>query len=101
MSKKIYTDEIAGTLSKNMIKLKAPTGDYIIGTFECVQGVARINKVKRSADGTLDVEYEGTTELWWDTQVTQYSQHDITQRLFVDAAGLIWAENRLIIEDNE
>jgi hypothetical protein len=84
-----------------MSKLKTPTGSYIIGTFETVNGVAQILSAKRATDGTLDIEYEGTTALWWDTQKTEYVAHDISQRLFVDEAGDIWEESRLVLEDNE
>lgn len=83
-----------------MSKLKTPTGLDIIGTLEVVQAYAGITSVERNSDGSLAVEHDGNTEIWWDTQRTQRDPHS-QQRLFADTDGGLWEESKLILEDDE
>ncbi len=51
---------------------KCPTcGGPAIGTLETVQAIAKLGEIKE--DGTC--EYEGTTEILWDTQKTMLVLH--------------------------
>jgi hypothetical protein len=84
-----------------MSKLKTPTGLDITGTFESLQGCALIRSAERTAAGRLDLEYDGETEIWWDSQKTEHDKAELEQRLFVDEDGGLWKERELILEDDD
>lgn len=46
-----------------------PDGHTLQGTLEKLSGVA-LAAPKREDDGSIGVEYEGGTEVWWDGQMT-------------------------------
>lgn len=82
------------------MKLQSPTGLDICGTLEVVPGVAMIinSEIKPAIEGEFDIEYEGSSEMYWDDSQTKELDGE---RIFVDSAGGHWPENelRLVEED--
>lgn len=72
-------------------------GTLIEGTLESVPGTAQIDpdSFTRNEDGSLDFEYGGYTEIWWDDQETIYDKNG--QALFVDEHGDTWPANEVIL----
>lgn len=50
------------------MKALSPTGSPIIATLEMIPGCAEVNSFTRAADGSLDPEYGGYTDVLWDAQ---------------------------------
>lgn len=75
--------------------LVAPNGIRIRGTLEQLTGVAQINSIERLPDGTLDFDYEGGTEVFYDEAVTVERDGKI---VFVDEEGDEWTEDQLVEE---
>lgn len=81
------------------MKAFAPNGLEIRGTLETVSGVAKISFFNsKDAEGKIDFEYGGETDIWWDEQKT--IERD-GQRIFVDTEGNEWPENLLILKEEE
>jgi hypothetical protein len=78
-----------------MNNLIAPNGKKIHGTFESLQACAEIASAERNKDGGLELEYNGNTEIWWDSQRTIREKEE---RMFVDEEGNIWPESKLVLE---
>ena len=80
----------------------APSGASIRGTYERTPGRAEISEgsFRRNADGTLDFEHAGGTEVFWDSQETL--KHGASgDRLYLDEEGEIWRESHLhLVEGN-
>lgn len=74
--------------------LYAPNGQLIVGTLERVSGVALIleGTSSRAADGTLNFEYAGDTEIWWEEQKTVTRKG---KRVFICEGGDEWTEDQL------
>lgn len=81
-----------------MKKLCAPNGKRIIGTSEILKGIAFImnegNTVTETEPGTFTFEYEGSTDVDWNSQETAT---DDGERIFVDEDRSIWLERDLVI----
>lgn len=75
--------------------LYAPTGVPIQGTIERLSGVAIVNGAERNEDGTLELDYSGDTDIWWDEQKT--ARHN-DERMFVDEDGTTWLESQVLTE---
>jgi hypothetical protein len=69
--------------------LRCPHGHEIQGTLETVQGCA-LAWFYRDQDGKIAFEYEGETEIFWDTQM---SLHRDSKPLFLCTAGDEWTED--------
>ena len=85
-----------------MTQLKTKSGRDIVGTLEILQGCAKIESAERLADGSLQLVYDGTTDIWWDTQRTQREDEDTAipgDRMFVDAEGWLYPESEVVLED--
>lgn len=93
-----------------MKHLEAPNGALITGTLETVTARANINDVLgHNDDSTFALDYEGYTEIFWDSQKTV--QRDVLhgdvdgatyQRVFLDEDGNEWIESDLrLINDDE
>lgn len=71
----------------------SPNGDYIIGTSETILAIARISGI--STD-TEEPEYEGGTEINWNTQETVLREGKV---LFVCQGGKEWTFDQLTPAD--
>lgn len=82
------------------MKLQSPKGHDIVGTLESIQGVAiMINEGVTDEGDHFEFDYEGTTDVQWDSQKT-----DLTvggARIFVCDEGLTWAEDELVLVEEE
>lgn len=76
-------------------RLMTPTGRQITGTAEILSAVAYVGGASREgADGKLEFDYSGSTNVDWDGQAT--AEQD-GQRIFVDEDGAFWLESQLHI----
>lgn len=76
-----------------MADLKSPKkGCVIIGTYELVYGTALIQDAKIN-DDRIDFEYEGSTDVDWDSQKTV---REGGRRVFVDDDHNTWTEDEVI-----
>jgi len=73
--------------------LVSPKGKKIVGTYETLEGCAKIDKACVAGDGHIDFTYEGTTEVWWDNQKTVQRNR---RPMFVDEDGGIWTEAQVV-----
>jgi hypothetical protein len=83
-----------------MPKLYAPNGRPIVGTSEKLSGVAWILEVgpKDPDTGEFELEYDGETEIDWNSQATERGQFEPDgkeHRVFLDDRGCEWPENVL------
>lgn len=76
----------------------APNGSPIVGTAEIVYATALVSEAsyQRAEDGSLDFEYDGETEIDWDTQETQKEKG---QRLFIAEDGQTWRETQIVLRE--
>jgi hypothetical protein len=79
--------------------LRSLDGETIIGSFDSLRACAMIQGASRNEDGTLELEWEGTTDIWWDEQRTV---HENGEPLFVtEALGLVpLSQVRLVAEED-
>ncbi len=85
-----------------MTKLKTKTGKDVVGTLEILQGCAMIESAERLENGSLELVYDGNTDIWWDTQKTQREDEDSAvpgDRMFVDDEGALYPESEIVLED--
>lgn len=75
--------------------VRAPDGAAIVGTLERLSGVAILTSASVCEDGTLELAYEGTTDVWWNDQTTV---HEAGERVFVDEHDRPWRESQLLLE---
>ncbi len=78
--------------TKESMKAVSPEGNEIIGTLDVVRGTARAD-VALGANGTLNIEYQGETEVDWDSQETKTEDGE---RLFVCSQRKVWRENEVV-----
>ncbi len=71
----------------------APNGLKIIGTYDVLYAVANTNSFKRSSAGTVEPEYEGESEILWNSQSTDRDENNMA--LYVDSSGNVWPEDKL------
>lgn len=79
----------------------SPSGSPIVSTIETCYGEADIamGSWSRRENGTLDFDYGGSTNFWWDTQRSVTYRKE---RLFMDSNGEIWPESKLrLFEEGE
>ena len=76
-------------------ELYAPNGTPIQGTLDRLRGVAVVSSASIKEDGTLELDYEGTTEVWWNDQTTI---QEAGERLYADIDGCVWRESQLMLE---
>lgn len=79
-------------------KATAPNGKAIIGTVETLQAVAHLVAVTRGEGGELEVEYDGSTDIEWDTQATLRRDGE---RIFLDEEHNEWKESDLTFTPSE
>lgn len=82
------------------MKAFAPNGSQIIGTFENITARAEIvaDTFTKLPDGTLEFEYAGGTEVFWDDQRTiQKDGEDI----YLAEDGTEWKQSELTLRDEE
>src|SRR5256885_13081817 len=78
--------------TKESMKAVSPEGNKIIGTLDVVRGTARAD-VALGSNGTLNIEYQGETEVDWDSQETKTENGE---RLFVCSQRKVWRENEVV-----
>lgn len=82
------------------MKAYAPNGSQIIGTLERLAGRAEItaDSFKRAAGGTIEHEWEGGTEIFYDDQRTvQRDGEDV----YLAEDGTDWKESELALLNDE
>lgn len=78
-------------------QLFAPNGKRIVASLETMQGEAEINGFHD--DGTPD--YEGTTEVWWDSQRTVTQDHGAGPKaIFIDEDGGEWTFDQCTLTED-
>lgn len=79
--------------------VKADHSVIITGTLDLVPGRAVLNGATRLPDGTLDIEWYGETEMFWDDQKTvQRNGQDV----YLDDDGNEYLESEIeVIEDDD
>ena len=82
------------------MKAYGPTGYEIAGTLDVVDATATIlpSTFRKDADGRLDFEYAGESEVDWDTQRTKTRN---TRRLFIDEEGGVWTEDEITLTEQD
>jgi hypothetical protein len=75
-------------------QLYAPNGKRIVAAKDWIPGNALILGATRNPDGSLEVEWEGTTTMCWDGQ---YTERIGGQRIFLDEDANEWRENQLTL----
>lgn len=78
------------------VLVAGPNGLPITGILEACPCRCRIAKFWRTSDGTLDFEYSGGSEMFYDEQKTVERGN---QRVFLDEEGNEWLESQLIVKD--
>jgi len=63
-------------------RLATLDGRMITGTLEKVYGNALLSGAHRNPDGTLELDYEGETKIWWDGQLSE--RDDGGRLIFLD-----------------
>ena len=79
-------------------RLTAPDGAEIWGTRELTPGVAQLGELRRNAEGAVEFEHAGGTEMAWDNQrtVTRPGPFGLDELVFVDVHGREWLEHQLV-----
>lgn len=74
------------------------TGAAIVGEFDVIKASALIEDgtFNRTASGDLSFEWQGETEILWDTQEPKRDCDD--ERLFVDERGAVVREDEIVLE---
>lgn len=67
----------------------SPTGSPIVGTLECLSGVALLEGISATGEPT----YSGDTEIWWEEQRTAEREG---KTVFVDNDGFEWTFDQLV-----
>ena len=73
-----------------------PNGERIIGTLESLEGRANVNPgtFSRAEDGSLDFEYQGETEVYWDNQS---AKREGGERVFVSEHGSLCRSSEVLL----
>jgi hypothetical protein len=83
---------LEGNVPKHL-EAKSPTGSPILGTLEHLPARAEIKVFWRNAQGELEWDYAGETEVFWNGQETRHD--DKGHVLFFDEANDAWTEDDL------
>lgn len=75
------------------VMLRAPNGKYIVGLLEELRGCALTNFFEVRPDGSLEPEYVGETDVWWDTQEPVRRRGG---RVYLDEGYRAWREADLV-----
>lgn len=84
------------TTKPSVVSLLAPNGHPIQGTAETISGIAVASTAIVNADGTIEPEWSGWTDVNWNSQRTDLTESG--KRLYVDDVGLLWPEDELILK---
>lgn len=82
------------------MRLVSPKGTKIVGTCEIVEataGIADVLGVDPDHPDRYDIDWEGYTEIIWETQQTMVRDG---QRVFVDEEGNTFRESELTLESD-
>lgn len=76
------------------VELFCPDGHPIRGTLEKLEGTALVIGAYDKGKGEeLDIEYEGTTDMSWDSQQSVYES---LERVWVCSEGELFRESQLV-----
>ena len=84
------------TGDKKAVLVTAPNGMPIVGTLEICPCRATIAQFWHLGDGTLDFDYSGASEMFYDEQRI-IERHN--QRVFLYEEGNEWLESQLIVTE--
>ena len=79
-------------------ELRTPNGTYIKGTLETITGVAMISIEGANPNGTFAYDYEGETDIDWNSQTTVENDKGT---VFVDDDGDQWSGDQLVLVEGE
>lgn len=82
-----------------MKQLYTKSGTRIRGTLEQLKGVAEVLGFEQLPDGTIEPEWEGYTELWWDEQRTVKNAQG--KHIYVDEDGDEYTLDELELREDE
>jgi len=78
------------------MQLRTKDGKLITATAEKVDGNALIESVSLNKKGKIEIEYEGTTDILWGTQITVKKKG---QRVFIDEDGGEHLESEVVTSE--
>lgn len=84
------------TAKTKPVIVNAPNGLPIVGTLEICPCRSTIAQFWRLDDGTLDFDYSGNSEMFYDEQ--RIVERD-SQRVFLDEEGNEWLESQLSVRE--
>lgn len=82
------------------MKAFAPNGLEILGTYEMCPCRAEITQgsFKREADGSIEFDYYGETEMFYDAQKIVKKDGEC---LYLDSDGNEWKESELVLREDD
>jgi len=82
------------------MRAKSTAGVAILGTLESLSGRANIEEdsFHTLPDGTIDFEWEGSTEVFWDEQRT-VTAGESKERIFLDEDGNQVPESQIVLTE--
>jgi hypothetical protein len=93
-SQKISQPRWPMTSTRKPVVVSAPNGLPIVGTPEVCPCRSRIAQFWRNRDGTLDFDYGGASEMFFEEQRIVQRRRE---RVFLDEQGNEWRESQLIV----
>ena len=81
-----------------MYAINKHTGVQVWGTLEQLHGVAETvgNSFRLDADGKIESDYEGGTEIFWDTSTTEKKGDQV---VYVDKDGTELTQDDIVLSD--
>lgn len=76
----------------------SPDGNRILGTLDRLYAVANVAAVVRSPDGVYELDWTGTTDVFWDGQTIETLDGE---RLYVCTQGREWKESELTFVEGD
>jgi hypothetical protein len=75
------------------VRLQTPDGKPILGTLERLEGRGEAETYEVQEDGSLDPEWSGSTEVFWDGQTTATTPDG--KVIYLDSEGQEWTLDQL------
>ena len=81
-----------------MYAINKHTGAQVRGTYERLHGLAEISEYsfRRDADGTIEFDHEGGTEIYWDDEITVRQDGKI---VYLDVHGAEITQDDIVLVD--
>jgi hypothetical protein len=82
-----------------VLQLVAPNGLVIVGTLERIVGRSNTLGFTRAADGSLEPEYTGYTEVFWNDQETAHTRTG--EIIVLDSDGNEWPISACQVDEED